>query len=106
MPSRPRRAKSPYQRSQSCSKLFFIFLAVNGPRSFDLIRGKGRTVAEVIVGTAVVGQEVHRVVLNNVLGILGHEICTRRKGGRCQRTVVKGRAGVRYHVQWAIATRS
>jgi hypothetical protein len=55
-PSRPRRAKSPNRQFQSCSKLFFLTVPViSGTHSFDLIREEGRTVAEVVVVTAVVG---------------------------------------------------
>ena len=35
--------------------------------------------AEVVAGTAVVGQEGHRVVRCDVFGVLGHEFCTKRE---------------------------
>jgi hypothetical protein len=62
--------------------LFLTVHMVSGACNFDSIRGEGRTVAEVVVVTAVVGQEVHRVVLYDVFGVLSHEICPTRKGGR------------------------
>ena len=51
--SRPRPAKSPYRQSQSCSKLFF-FREISETHSLDLIHEEERTVAEVVVDTAVV----------------------------------------------------
>jgi hypothetical protein len=38
-------------------------------------------VAKIVVGTPVVGQEVHRVVLHDVFRMLSHEFFTRRKEG-------------------------
>jgi hypothetical protein len=53
-----------------------------GPVSLIQFGAKGRTMAEVVVFTTVVGQKVHRIVLYDVFRVLGHEICTRREGGR------------------------
>jgi len=36
--------------------------------------GKGHTHAEVVFGTAVIGQEVHRAVWRDVLRVLAYEI--------------------------------
>ncbi len=36
--------------------------------------------AEIVVGTSVIGKEVHRVVRYDVFGVLVHKICTRGKG--------------------------
>jgi hypothetical protein len=54
-----------------------IVHVISGAHSFGLILEEERTVAEVVVVTAVVRQEVHRVLLHNVFGVLGYEICAR-----------------------------
>jgi hypothetical protein len=59
---------------------FFLCCLVSTVRYFDSIRGKFRTEAEIVVGTVVVGQEVHRVVWHDVFGMFVHEVWIRGKG--------------------------
>lgn len=48
------------------------------PSSVEDWEGKGRTQAVVVVGTAVIGQEFHRIVRRDEMGVLGYEFCSVR----------------------------
>jgi hypothetical protein len=114
---RPRRAKSPYRRSQSYSKLFSTVTSqprrhhdgedqkpLRGPRGEG---ERGRTVAESVVDAAVIGEEGHRVVLCHVFRVLPNEIYV--LGERDGRHEPQARGSTRhgtYREQWTIATRS
>jgi hypothetical protein len=68
-------------------------------------RKKGRTVTEVVVGAAVVGQKTHCVFLRDIFRVLRDEIyvMSREPWSTGQRVVGKGGA---YRGQWTIATLS
>ena len=68
-------------------------------------RKKGRTVTEVEVGGAIIGQKTHCVVPHDIFRVLRDEIYVRSREpwSTGQRVVGKGGA---YRAQWTIATLS
>jgi hypothetical protein len=78
-PNKPRYAITPYRRFRGCYKLFLR--PCQNQQSAWPMRGREgevRTYAEVEVGTTVIGNESHCVVLCDVFGVGVYEICVRR----------------------------
>jgi hypothetical protein len=108
---RPRPARSPYRRSRSCSKLFYS----NAPKVMMVVRSrslrgglgrkKGRTVTQVVIGTAVVGQEAHRVFPHHIFRVLRDEICREGTVSHEAQVGVSWVRGGTYRGQWTKATR-